>query len=172
MCNMVNKVDTGVEVGPSVKRFEFQKALLEKGFDQVQKQVIHLDDILFKVKASAITVWVALMGWAFTSQTYQIVPLGAVVIIGFWLLEAMFKGAQIRYIEMSAKLMDFVNDTDALEHQFSLQKFSGGLIYPVALKLTEVERLTLMGRGLISPTIATVYLFLTFANYLVWLAVG
>ena len=159
-------------IDPSTQRFELQKALLERGFDQVQKQIIHLDGILFKIKASAITVWVALMGWAFTSSKTEIVPLGIVVIIGFWLLEAIFKGAQIRYIEISANLMKMVNDTDSLQNQFEAQNFEGGMIYPVALKLTEVDRLILMARGVISPTIATVYLFLALANTLVWIKVG
>jgi len=65
----------------SLQRFEFQKTLFEKGFQQVQIQIIHLDEILFKIKTSAITVWVALMGWALTGSKTQIVPLGIVVII-------------------------------------------------------------------------------------------
>ena len=159
-------------VGPSTQRFELQKALLEKGFDQVQSQIVHLDDILFKIKASAITVWVALMGWAFSNWKTEIVPLGIVVIIGFWLLEAMFKGAQIRYIEISTNLMHVVNDTESLQRQFEAQRFEGGIIYPVSLNLTEVDRLILMGRGIISPTVATIYLFLSFANALVWMVIG
>lgn len=164
-------MDTTASLDTSRSRFEFQKALFEKGFEQVQSQIIHLDDILFKIKASAITIWVALMGWAFTSKHLEILPLGVVIIIGFWMLEAMFKGAQIRYIEISAKLMDAVNDTDRLDHQFELQKLDSGIIYPVAIRLSEMERMILMGRGLISPTVATVYLFLGFANLMVLLAV-
>jgi hypothetical protein len=156
---------------PSAQRFELQKALLVNGFEQVQKQIIHLDDILFRIKASAITVWVALMGWAFTSAKPQIVPLGIVVIVGFWLLEAMFKGIQIRYIETSENLMRLANDTDALQRQFETKRFAVGTIYPVALNLTEVERVILMGRGVVSSTIATIYLFLAFANALVWMAI-
>lgn len=155
----------------SVERFEFQKALFAKGCEQVQSQIAHLDEILFKVKASAVTVWVALMGWAFTSENVLIVPLGGVVIIGFWLLEALFKGFQSRYIEISTKLMDIVNDRVALDRQFQERAFESGAVYPVALKLTEFDRLSLLGRGIMSPTVATPYLFLAFSNLLVWLAV-
>ena len=156
----------------TTQRFELQKSLLENGLDQVQKQIIHLDDILFKIKTSAITVWVALMGWALTGSRILIVPLGFVVIIGFWLLEGMFKGVQIRYMEISANLMRVVNDTDSLQQQFESRKFHAGIIYPVALKLNEIDRAILMWRGIISPTIATAYLFLAFANALVWMALG
>ncbi len=157
-------------VDVAVSRFELQKSLFEKGFDQVQEQIIHLDGILFKIKGSAITVWVALMGWSFTSSKPEIALLGVVVIIGFWLLESLFKGTQIRYISVSSKLMQMVNDTDSLQRQYEAKHFEPGLIYPVALKLTEVDRLILMVRGIISPTVATIYLFLGFANSLVWMA--
>lgn len=157
---------------PSTQRFELQKVLFEKGFEQVQKQIIHLDDTLFKIKASAITVWVALIGWGVTSGKPQIVPLGWVAIIGFWLLEAIFKGAQIRYIEISLKLVKVANDTDSLQKQFEKMSFDGETVYPLALNLREIDRLILMGRGIISPTIATIYLFLAFANLLVWLVVS
>ena len=66
----------------SDRRFDLQKSLLEKGFEQVQKQIQHLDEILFKIKASAITIWVALMGWAISNTKPEIIPLGIVVIIG------------------------------------------------------------------------------------------
>ena len=137
----------GTSSDTATRRFDFQKELLEKGFEQVQKQVMHLDDILFRIKASAITVWVALMGWAFTSNNPLIIPLGLVAIIGFWLLEAMFKGAQIGYIRTSLKLMQVVNDTGSLQKQFEKQQFEGGIVYPLALKPTEIERLALMGKG-------------------------
>ena len=102
----------------------------------------------------------------------EIIPLGIVVIIGFWLLESIFKGAQIRHIETSVKLVRMVNDTYFLQHQFEMQRFEDGLIYPLALNLKEKDRLILMGRGIISPTIAAAYLFLAFANMLVWIAIG
>lgn len=156
----------------SKQRFEFQKTLFEKGVEQIQVQILHLDNILFKIKASSITVWVALIGWGVTTGTVRIIPLGIVVIIGFWLLEAMFKGAQLRYIEISTNLMHIVNDTDSLQNQFEEQCFQADLIYPVALKLTEVDRISLTMRGLISSTVATGYLFLALANMLVWLMIG
>ena len=121
-------MSNGQVTDTSVQRFELQKSLFEKGFEQVQKQIIHLDEILFKIKASAITVWVALMGWAFTTSIPQIVPLGIVVIIGFWLLEAILKGAQIRYIEIYAKLMCVINDTAFLQKQIEAKNFEGNII--------------------------------------------
>ncbi len=88
------------------------------------------------------------------------------------MLEAMFKGTQLRYIGISLNLMNNVNNTDSLQNQFEKQCFQVDLIYPVALRLTEVDRISLMMRGAISPTVATGYLFLALANLLVWLVIG
>ena len=67
--------------------------------------------------------------------------------------------------------MNVVNDTGSLQKQFEEQEFERGIVYPLALNPTEKQRLILMARGFISPTVATVYLFLAFANALVWVAV-
>jgi hypothetical protein len=155
----------------SAKRFEFQNALLEKGFEQIQKHILQLDEILFKIKASAVTVWVALMGWSITAKEAALVSLGAFVIIGFWLLEAQFKGVQIQYKKISRKLMDFVNDNADFDEQFSQSAFRAGIIHPVALHRTELEKVSSMMIGFLSPTVSTVYLFLGTVNALIWLAV-
>ena len=81
------------------------------------------------------------------------------------------KGAQIRYIEISEKLMHAVNDTNSLQNQFEALNFKSGIIYPLALNLSESDRFFLMLRGIISPTITTAYLFLGFANLLVLIVV-
>ncbi|MCC3600097.1 MULTISPECIES: hypothetical protein [unclassified Microcoleus] len=44
-----------------------------------------------QLKTAAITIWVSLIGWAFASKIDVLVPLGYVIIFGFWLLEAMLR---------------------------------------------------------------------------------
>ena len=151
------------------RRFEFQMEMFQKGAERVQNQIVHLDDILFKIKASAVTVWVAVIGWSMASKTEQLALLGFIVVIGFWLLEAMFKGAQLQYMGLSRRITDALNDAAGLEDQFSRREFDPGLVYPVAAPRTEIEKLRLWLRGIISPTVATIYLFLGFTNVLVWL---
>ena len=90
--------------------FEFQLRLLEKGVADLQLHIGRLDELLLKVKATAVTVWVAMMGWAFTAKISMIVLLGFVVLVGFWLLEGLFKGIQLRYIDLSRELGKFLND--------------------------------------------------------------
>ena len=151
-------------------RFGFQCRMLEKGFGQIQYQIARLDDIAFRVKAGAATVWVALMGWSITGKSEALVPLGFLVILGFWLLEAMFRGIQFRYIAKSRELSEFLNDKDALDACFEKREFPPGLIYPVGLRTTEWANLARFLRGITSATVATLYLFLGLANVLLWFA--
>ena len=66
-------------------RFEFQATMLEKGADELQRHISRLDEILSKIKAGCITVWVALIGWVFSSNNTEMVSLGAVVLVfGCW----------------------------------------------------------------------------------------
>jgi len=44
----------------NTNRFEFQKTMLEKGADELQRHISRLDEILSKIKAGCMTVWVAI----------------------------------------------------------------------------------------------------------------
>ena len=59
-------VGGSADARPVSGRFEFQLRMLEKGAAEIQAQVSHLDELLFKIKASFITVWAATIGWSFT----------------------------------------------------------------------------------------------------------
>ena len=107
-------VNDGVPATES-KRFKFQLKMLEKGGEELERQIGRLDDVLFKIKASAITVWVAVIGWAISSSTPLLVPLGFAVLAGFWLLEGIFRRVQLRYIGHIRTLATFLNDTPQLE---------------------------------------------------------
>ncbi len=160
--------DGDVEDNPS---FTFQLRMLEKGLDQVQREISRLDDILFKIKTGAVTLWGVLIGWALSSKALLLVPLGFVVIIGFWLLESMFRGAQIRYLAKSQELTEFVRNHQVVADMFARREVPTHLIYPVGLRSSKLETARLLLRGLLTPTVATLYLFLGFSTVLVWMAV-
>src|SRR5262245_6510405 len=138
--------------------FEFQIRMLEKGAAELQSQIGRLDELLLKVKATAVTVWVAMMGWAFTAKIGLIVLLGFVVLVGFWLLEALFKGIQLRYTDQSNMLGAFLNDTTQVENSFVNKRLPPNSVYPLGIKETELEGALRFGRGMITPTIVTLYL--------------
>jgi hypothetical protein len=151
-------------------RFEFQTRLLERGAEALLHEVGRLDDILFKVKASAVAAWVALMGWAFTTKNVAMIPLGFVVIIGFWLLEGLFRGIQIGHIDRGTALTQFFNDCEQLNQAFGDREFPANIVFPVLLKQNETTKLWMYCRGLVSPTVATLYLFLALSNFLIVIA--
>lgn len=150
--------------------FAFQLRMLEKGASELQTQVTRLDDLLFKIKASFITVWTALMGWAFTIRNERLVPFALVLVLAFWMFEGMFRGVQRRYIERTRWITSFVNDRAAVEHAFATRAFPPNLVFPLTLAESELDRLRMWGHGLISPFVATLYLFVGLVTYLLWIA--
>ena len=152
--------------------FAFQLRMLEKGADAIQRHIERIDEILFKVKASGVTVWVALLGWSFTSKNALLILLGLVAILGFWLLEGYFRGVQARYIASSLSLTGFLNDEQALKTAFESRRLPPRIVYPMNFNENELEKLKMYGKGLIAPSVAILYLFLAFVNYLLWIASG
>ncbi len=151
-------------------RFAFQLRMLEKGAAEIQAQVARLDDLLFKIKASFITVWAAMIGWAFTIKNDRLLPLAFVIVIAFWMFEGMFRGIQARYIERSGWITAFANDAEAQRRAFATHVFPPNLVFPLTLAETEWDHLRLWIRGLLSPFVATLYLFVGLVTYLLWIA--
>ena len=158
--------------GGIAESFEFQLRMLEKGADGIQSHIGRIDEILFKVKASGVTVWVALIGWSFTRNSDLLISLGFVVILGFWLLEGYFGGLQARYLASSNCLTRFLNDEQALKTSFASRHLPSRIVYPMTFGESQFEKLKMYGKGLIAPSVAILYLFLAFVNYLLWMAGG
>ena len=152
--------------------FEFQIRMLEKGAAELQLQIGRLDELLLKVKATAVTLWVAIMGWAFTAKIELIVLLGCVVLVGFWLLEALFKGIQLRYIDQSLKFGAFLNNATKVENSFVNKRLPPNFAYPIGIKETELEGAVRFATRVITPTILTLYLFLGLINFFIWMVVS
>ncbi len=64
-------------------RFEFQLAMLQKGAEELEKKIANFNTILQQLKTAAITIWVALIGWAFASKIEALVPLRYVILLVF-----------------------------------------------------------------------------------------
>ncbi len=155
---------------PSHARFAFQLKMFEAGASQIQAQITHLDELLFKIKASFITVWAAMIGWAVTIRSERLLPLAFIVVVAFWMFEGLFRGVQLRLIHWSRQITSFVNDTETLDRTFATGVLPPNLVFPLGVKTTEWNDLRFYGRGLIAPTVATLYLFVGFVTYLLWIA--
>lgn len=113
-----SREDLAEESSSERERFSFQLRMLEQGASELQRHIGRMDEILFKIKASSVTVWVALMGWSLTMKKTVLLPLGLVAIIDFWLLEGFFRGLQARYFRSSFLLTHFLNDHAMLHSSF------------------------------------------------------
>jgi hypothetical protein len=100
-------------------RFEFQLAMLQKGAEELEKKIANFSTILQQVKTAAVTIWVALIGWVFASKIDALVPLGYVIIFGFWFLEATYWRVQFYYIQRADAVTQFLNDERALDESFN-----------------------------------------------------
>lgn len=153
-------------------RFEFQLKMLEKGGDEIHKNIAQCVDILFKIKTSAVTVWVALVGWSFIVKNLSVIPLGFIAIGGFWLLEGIFQGFHFRHLNRCKRLAMLLNNAKDLDEYFASSELPANVIYATTgFDESIKERLRLLIRGLVAPSVAILYLFLATINCFVLLLV-
>ena len=148
-------------------RFEFQLAMLQQGAKELEKKIANFSTMLQQVKTAAITIWVALIGWVFASKIDALVPLGYVIIFGFWFLEATYWRVQCYYMQRAAAVTQFLNDESALDESFHTRSIPEGLVHPLgSLKTLKMPSLW---KAMYAPSIYIFYIFLLTVNSVVWL---
>ncbi|MEG4431640.1 hypothetical protein QUA95_16300 [Microcoleus sp. F10_A2] len=150
-----------------MERFEFQLVMLQQGAEELEKKIANFSTILQQLKTAAITIWVALIGWVFASKIEALVPLGYVIIFGFWFLEATYWRVQFYYMIRAAAVTEFLNDESALDKSFNARSIPQGLVHPLgSLKTLKMPSLW---RAMCAPSIYIFYTFLLAVNSVVWL---
>ncbi|MEG4148812.1 hypothetical protein [Microcoleus sp. Pol12B5] len=148
-------------------RFEFQLAMLQQGAEELEKKIAKFTTIMIQLKTAAITIWVALIGWVFTSKIDALIPLGYVIILGFWFLEATYWRVQLYYMLRAHAVTEFLNNESALDESFNTRSIPEGLVHPLgSLKILKMPSL---GRAICAPSIYIFYTFLFGVNSIVWL---
>ncbi len=148
-------------------RFEFQLAMLQKGAEELEKKIANFTTIMMQLKTTAITIWVALIGWVFTSKIDALVSLGYVIIFGFWFLEATYWRVQLYYILRANAVTEFLNKESALDKSFNTRSIPEGLVHPLgSLKTIKMPSLW---RAICAPSIYIFYTFLLAVNSVLWL---
>ncbi|MEG4273650.1 MULTISPECIES: hypothetical protein [unclassified Microcoleus] len=141
--------------------------MLQQGAEELEKKIANFTTILMQLKTAAITIWVGLIGWVFTSKIDALVPLGYVIIFGFWFLEATYWRVQLYYMLRVNAVTQFLNDEMALDESFSTRSIPEGLVHPLgSLKKLKMPSL---GRAICAPSIYIFYTFLFVVNSIVWL---
>ena len=135
--------------------------------EELEKKIANFSTILQQLKTAAVTIWVALIGWVFASKIDALVPLGYVIILGFWFLEATYWKVQFYYMERVSAVTEFLNDKRALDESFNTRSIPFGLVHPLgSLKIFKMPSL---GRAMCAPSIYIFYTFLFAVNSVVWL---
>jgi len=148
-------------------RFEFQLAMLQKGAEELEKKIANFSTILQQLKTAAISIWVALIGWVFASKIDALVPLGYVIIFGFWFLEATYWRVQFYYMQRAAVVTEFLNNERVLDESFNTRSIPEGLVHP--LGFLKIFKMPSLWRAMCAPSIYIFYTFLFAVNSVVWL---
>lgn len=138
---------------------------------ECQRIVARHDELLFKVKALAATIWSAASGWAVTSGAPNLMFVAVFAVGGLWLVAATFRGAQKRYIRLSDACFQFLTDRSQLEvfeatgaHPLEVPRSLGGYE-------RRTERAKLLLRGFVSPTVSVFYGFFCLMSVVVYAAI-
>lgn len=153
---------------PEDKRFDFEVRMLEKGAEEIQKIIARLDDLLFKVNASAITVWVALVGWSLTIKSKNLLIVAIPVLFGFWAIAATFRAIQVRYVDKSRSMASFLSDHSKVEECFNRKEVPSGLVFSLGGEEGIIEKAELLWKGILSPTVAVFYGFFVVIDVILW----
>lgn len=91
--------------------FAFQLDLLRDEIDDIQSKIAMYDDLSFKIKGWALTLWIAILGYGI-NQRSPLLPLVSIpVLVAFWFLDAYFKSYQQRAMARMGYIERFINDS-------------------------------------------------------------
>ena len=122
-----------------------------------QRIVARLDDLLFKIKALAATLWSATCGWALTAEAPNLLIVAFISVLGLWFVAATFRGAQKRYIRCSDVIYQFLTNSTALDQFRASGEFPAGVPASLCGYESRIERVKLLVRGFVSPTVWAFY---------------
>ena len=89
--------------------FDYQQQLLLKETETIQANIRAYDDLSFKIKGWAVTLWSVIVVWGVKEQKPEVVVISFFIILAFWLLDMDFKRYQGRLMVRMDAIEDFVN---------------------------------------------------------------
>src|ERR1039458_575793 len=88
----------------------FRLDWLEKEVHLLEEKIRFLDDLSFKVKGWAVTVWSGIVTVAVTRHDWRLACISVVGLLAFFLTDASYKRYQICFIQRTRDIMQFLND--------------------------------------------------------------
>lgn len=104
--------------------FAEQRKNLDTEITLVQKAIDKFDDLIFKIKSFAVTISLALLGFAVKERIPVMALLGAVAAVMFWIQESVFKSFQRGYIYRMNRITRFLHSED-FAHAVRARDFGG-----------------------------------------------
>ncbi len=154
--------------------FEFQKDLLMKEIEYIHSKIGAYDDISFKIKGWAVTIWSAIVALGIKEMSPLIVFASLPTLMAFWILDAYFKQYQWRsmtrmgVIEMFLDSRSYFKDS-GIRTAFEKKDFGSFPIHdPIASRTRNINEnikklyrdRTSLWRSFLVPNIRDLYLIL------------
>jgi len=91
--------------------FAFQLELLRDEIAEIQSKIAMYDDLSFKIKGWALTLWIGILGYAINQRSPFVTLVSVPVLVAFWFLEAHFKCYQQRSMARMGYIERFINSS-------------------------------------------------------------
>jgi hypothetical protein len=122
-----------IEIGKK-KAFEYQQQLLLKEIETIQTDIPAYDNLSFKIKGWAVTLWSVIVAWGAREQKTEVVGISILVVLAFWFLDTDFKRYQQRLMVRMGAIEDFLNgrgeyQAKGLKEAFEQHSFGDFLVH-------------------------------------------
>jgi hypothetical protein len=95
--------------------FSYQLQLLLIEIEIIQSKISSFDDLSFKIKGWAVTLWSAIIIWSYKNGGSDLLLIAVIVILSFWFLDAYYKTIQIQFRTRMSSIEDFINSKNLYE---------------------------------------------------------
>jgi hypothetical protein len=95
--------------------FEFQCDLLVREIEHVHVRIAHYDELSFKIRGWAITLWAGIVAFGAKEGLPVVILASVPVTLTFWIVDALFKLYQRRSMVRLGTIDDFLNSARTFE---------------------------------------------------------
>lgn len=134
-----------------------QLDIVKTEYELVQGQIDKYDEISSKIKTWAGTLWAASIGWSIQTRRKEVILVGIVLVMMFWLMDGMNKNYRQNYRHRRFRIID------ALKTYFYSGKWPNDFYSP-SVPFNEHE----IFKATIKPHVALLYLALVSISLLVF----
>ena len=120
--------------------------MLEGEIEYIHSQIVHFDDLSFKIKGWAVTIWAGVVALGAKEGSWIVVAAAIPTIIAFWVLDAYFKSYQQRSMHRMGTIEKFFDSArffrgKGLREAFEKRDFGNFPIHdPVSNRTKELDK--------------------------------